>query len=203
MARSIRKQCRWWWAPSTLLGVLSFARFWRWWFGEFPRLVGRYCSYLLPKQSGGTTQILIFKTLRMTGHLRVFVTWNFYQCNQCDQKKENCFIWGTFSRRVLWDRQTHPRFPVTPRWGGASGSDSCGRRSDSRSPWALFRSTGNGGGAAKIRSFSCSSDVNFIILFTYLNIALRGFVNLRNPAFVSSSSQINYTVRRPLICDIL
>ena len=25
--------------------------------GEFPRLVGRYCSYLLPKQDGGTFQI--------------------------------------------------------------------------------------------------------------------------------------------------
>ena len=33
---------------------------------EFPRLVGRYCSYLLPKQAGGTPQILVFKTLRMT-----------------------------------------------------------------------------------------------------------------------------------------
>ena len=31
--------------------------------GGDPRLVGRYCSYLLPKQTGGTTQILIFKTL--------------------------------------------------------------------------------------------------------------------------------------------
>ena len=48
-------------------GGLSFARFWRWEFGEFPRLVGRYCSYLLPKLTGGTTQILIFKTLRMIG----------------------------------------------------------------------------------------------------------------------------------------
>ena len=26
-------------------------------FGEFPRLVGRYGSYLLPKQDGGTSQI--------------------------------------------------------------------------------------------------------------------------------------------------
>ena len=32
-----------------------------------PWLVGRYCSYLLPKQAGGTPQILILKTLRMTG----------------------------------------------------------------------------------------------------------------------------------------
>ena len=27
--------------------------------------MGRYCSYLVPKQTGRTTQILIFKTLRM------------------------------------------------------------------------------------------------------------------------------------------
>ena len=33
---------------------------------KFQRLVGRYCSYLLPKQAGGTSQIRIFKTLRMT-----------------------------------------------------------------------------------------------------------------------------------------
>ena len=41
-------------------------------FGEFPRLVGRYCSYLLPKQAGGTPQILVDKTSRMTGRLRVY-----------------------------------------------------------------------------------------------------------------------------------
>ena len=33
------------------------------------KLVGRYSSYLLPKQTRGTTQILIFKTLRMIGRL--------------------------------------------------------------------------------------------------------------------------------------
>ena len=27
--------------------------------------MGRYCSYLLPRQTGATTQILVFKTLRM------------------------------------------------------------------------------------------------------------------------------------------
>ena len=27
--------------------------------------LSRYCSYLLPKQTGGTTQILIFETLQM------------------------------------------------------------------------------------------------------------------------------------------
>ena len=30
-----------------------------------PLAVGHYCSYLLPKQTGGTTQILVFETLRM------------------------------------------------------------------------------------------------------------------------------------------
>ena len=41
-------------------------------FGEFPQLVGRYCSYLLPKQAGGTPQIIVDKTSRMTGRLRVY-----------------------------------------------------------------------------------------------------------------------------------
>ena len=31
-------------------------------FGEFPRLVGLYCSYLLPKHGGGTSQIQVNKT---------------------------------------------------------------------------------------------------------------------------------------------
>ena len=39
---------------TTLLGGLSFARFCQQEFGEFPRLVGRYSSFLLPKQAGGT-----------------------------------------------------------------------------------------------------------------------------------------------------
>ena len=30
-------------------------------------MVGRYCSYLLPKQARGTPQILIFETLGMIG----------------------------------------------------------------------------------------------------------------------------------------
>ena len=34
--------------------------------------MGRYCSYLLPKQAGGTPQILVDKTLRMTSRLRVY-----------------------------------------------------------------------------------------------------------------------------------
>ena len=54
------------WIKSTLLGGSSFARFCQQEFGEFPRLVGRYCSYLLPKQAGGTPQILVDKTWRMT-----------------------------------------------------------------------------------------------------------------------------------------
>ena len=38
-----------------------------------PWLVGRYCSYLLPKQAGGTPQILVDKTSPMTGRLRVYL----------------------------------------------------------------------------------------------------------------------------------
>ena len=56
----------------TLLGVQSWVRFCRQEFGEFTQLVGRYCSYLLPKQAGGTRQILVDKTLRMTSRLRVY-----------------------------------------------------------------------------------------------------------------------------------
>ena len=55
----------------TLLGVQSCVRFCQQEFGEFPRLVGRYYSYLLPKQARGTPLILVDKTLPMTGHLRV------------------------------------------------------------------------------------------------------------------------------------
>ena len=40
---------------------------WRTWVGltliwDVPRLVGRYCSYLLPKQAGGTPQIKVNPT---------------------------------------------------------------------------------------------------------------------------------------------
>ena len=43
----------------TVMGIPSCVRFCRQEFGEFPRLVDRYCSYLLPKQAGGTPQILV------------------------------------------------------------------------------------------------------------------------------------------------
>ena len=41
--------------------------------------MGRYCSYLLPKQTGGSTQIIIFKTLRMIGRPALYFgcTWAF------------------------------------------------------------------------------------------------------------------------------
>ena len=41
-------------------------------FGEFPRLVGRYCIYLLPKQDGGTSQIYVNKTLCQTTGLTLY-----------------------------------------------------------------------------------------------------------------------------------
>ena len=52
---------------NTLLGVPSCVRFCQQEFGEFPRLVGRSCSHLLPKQAGGTPQNLVDKNSRMTG----------------------------------------------------------------------------------------------------------------------------------------
>ena len=42
-------------------------------FGELPLLVGRYCSYLLPMQTGGTTQVLVFKTLRMMDRPALYI----------------------------------------------------------------------------------------------------------------------------------
>ena len=47
---------------TTLLGVQSWLRFCHQEVGEFPRLVGRYCSYLMPKQDGGTSQINVNPT---------------------------------------------------------------------------------------------------------------------------------------------
>ena len=42
-----------------------------------PPAGGRYCSYLLPKQAGGTPQILVDKTTSfMTGRLRVYLQEN-------------------------------------------------------------------------------------------------------------------------------
>ena len=57
---------------NTLLGVQSWVRFCQQEFWELPRLMGRYCSYLLPKQAGGTPQIIVDKTSPMTGRLRVY-----------------------------------------------------------------------------------------------------------------------------------
>ena len=55
-------------------GGSSFVRFLRQEFGKFFQLVGRYCSYLLPKQTGRTTQILIFKTLRIMSRPSLYPT---------------------------------------------------------------------------------------------------------------------------------
>ena len=46
-----------------------------------PRLVGRYCSYLLSKQAGGTPQILVDKTSSMSGRLRVYISFHFPRNN--------------------------------------------------------------------------------------------------------------------------
>ena len=51
-------------AATNLQGVTCPRRPWLGWlrFGELSRLVGRYCSYLLPKQGGETSQIQVNKT---------------------------------------------------------------------------------------------------------------------------------------------
>ena len=56
----------------TLLGVQSWVRFCKQEFGDFPRLVGRFYSYLL--QARGTPQILVDKTSPMTRRLIVYKT---------------------------------------------------------------------------------------------------------------------------------
>ena len=68
----------------TLLGVQSWVRFCQQEFWEFPRLVGRYCSYLLPKQAGGTPQILVDKTSPMTGRLRVYISCDNFAYHRLD-----------------------------------------------------------------------------------------------------------------------
>ena len=124
---------------STLLGVQSWVRFCQQEFGEFPRLVGRYCSYQLPKQTRGTPQFLVVKTSFMTGRLRVslgmtvLLIWapigisiykSKFQSANWDPKLD---CW-TLSRRIgsrnLFDFHIHcrrlqdprlPRLPILPR----------------------------------------------------------------------------------------
>ena len=56
-----------------------------------PWLVGCNCNYLLPKQTGGTTQILIFKTLRTKGRptLYVFHGALYFQQHKLDSRTKN------------------------------------------------------------------------------------------------------------------
>ena len=68
--------------PLTLLFIQPVARFLRGGFGKFPCLVGRYCSYLLPKQAGGIPQILLFTTLLMTGRPTVYSHRTYRKLNQ-------------------------------------------------------------------------------------------------------------------------
>ena len=71
----------------TALFTQSLARFWRWGFGEFPWLVGRYCSYcsyLLPKQAIASFSKQSNKTLQQNGWIALY-TWVpesliFYDC---------------------------------------------------------------------------------------------------------------------------
>ena len=57
---------------STLLGVPSCVRFCQQEFGEFPRPAWAVGSHSSGPPAGGTPQILVDKTSRMTGHLRVY-----------------------------------------------------------------------------------------------------------------------------------
>ena len=59
--------------------LLCLKRFWSWGFGEFPRLVGCYCSYLLPKQALATFSQQPNKTLRQTGWIALY-TGSYWCC---------------------------------------------------------------------------------------------------------------------------
>ena len=69
---------------NTLLGGSSFARFCQQEFGEFPRPAWAVGSYSSGPTAGGTPQILVDKTLRMTSRLRVY-------CLEC-QNSTSCAI---------------------------------------------------------------------------------------------------------------
>ena len=55
--------------------------------------MGRYCSYLLPKQTRGTTQILIFESLQMIGRPILY--------SKISQKDEvHCHATSAFIQRI-------------------------------------------------------------------------------------------------------
>ena len=56
------------------LFIHSVARFWWWCFGRFPRLVGGYCSYLLPKQALPNFGTNRYKTLQQTGWISLYTS---------------------------------------------------------------------------------------------------------------------------------
>ena len=104
----------------TLLDIQSWVRFCWHEFGEFPRLVGRYCSYLQPKQAGGTPQILVNKTSPMTGHLRVY--WKDLAC-------VNLGYWLYRASHVLVDlRWVDLDLASSPCWWAATVATYCPSR---------------------------------------------------------------------------
>ena len=125
----------------TIWGVRSFARFWRWGFWEFPRLVGRYCSYLLHMQAGRTTQIIVLKKPCEWSDaprciwfiVQSIVTVWFYKIHdsfndKCTKQSQNRLLQCNFSltgaprraarsrgpwrRPRTWPHQSHLRFPL-------------------------------------------------------------------------------------------
>ena len=106
----------------------SVPRFWREEFGEFPWLVGRYCSYLLPKQALATLANNSNKTLRQTGWIALYQaymsfwsseTWRGRQSilelralGLLRQKKEVPCQQNVPSRRCV----AHRKSPIMPTW---------------------------------------------------------------------------------------
>ena len=79
-------------------------RFCRQEFGEFPRLVGRYCSYLLPKQAGRTPQIFVFKTLQMAGRPTVYMPSGKFS----KERNMLSYLYFPLTHRVVFDCVAEP-----------------------------------------------------------------------------------------------
>ena len=119
-----RSNTGWFICPKTWVGLTSI--------GGVPPAVGRYCSYLLPKQDGGTSQILVIPT-KVLGQMNhpvdstppaevrantittigpqtpgynvlkdLFQKWASFECNKF--KRKNVFSQGGPEARSVWEK---------------------------------------------------------------------------------------------------
>ena len=90
-----------WEKSCTALFIHSVARFLIWVFGEFPRLVGRNCSYQLPKQNLATFSSNPNKTLRQDGWIALYLTRS-VTCTRFLLDFFSLLLWG-WSKALGWD----------------------------------------------------------------------------------------------------